>query len=345
LSNSELSGWRLPDRLQSWYRVCGSRDLAPGGVLRWDLPGRSFVLFRGRGDGQVHALAAHCAHMGTHLAHGKVLEDSLRCPLHHWEWSGDGACRKAPCAETAPGLRQRVFPVAERYGSVFLWNGPVPRYPPPELASAAEEEIRMLAGEPVRLRCPWPAVASNGFDMQHLQSVHGRALREGPTLERLDSYRLRMRSVLTVTGRALEDRAIRWISRDRVHLTVTCFGGTVIAVESDLGRTRSALLLCLRPVPEGVEIVPVFGVHRSSLQAWDALRVHLARRLYTGFIRKDVAFMDDMRFHPSAGGPFDPVLSEFLEFLRQLPEDGDARAALADPASEGKPITSDRSRR
>lgn len=333
MSNTAPFGWPLADRLQSWYRVCGSRDLPAGKVLRWDLPGRSFVLFRGRGDGQAHALAAHCAHMGTHLAHGEVTGDSLRCPLHHWEWGGDGACRKAPCAETPPGLRQRVFPVAERYGSVFVFNGPVPRYPPPELASASPGEIRMLAGDPVRLRCPWPAVASNGFDMQHLESVHGRALREGPVLERLDSYRLRMRSVLSVTGRALEDRVIRWISGDRVRLTVTCFGGTVIAVESDLGRTRSALFLCLRPVPEGVEIVPVFGAHRSGLAAWDALRVHLARRLYTGFIRKDVAFMDDMRFHPSAGGPFDPVLAEFLEFLRQLPGDGDAQEAPADPAS------------
>lgn len=332
MSNPATPGWSLPDRLQSWYRVCGSRDLPPGRVLRWDLPGRSFVLFRGREDGQAHALAAHCAHMGTHLGHGTVVGDSLRCPLHHWEWGGDGACR------TAAGIRQRVFPVAEQYGSIFLFNGPVPRYPAPELASAAEEEIRMLAGEPVRLRCPWPAVASNGFDMQHLENVHGRALREGPELERLDGYRLRMRSVLSVTGRALEDRAIRWISGDRVRLTVTCFGGTVIAVESDLGRTRSALLLCLRPIPEGVEIVPVFGAHRSGLAAWDALRVHLARRLYTGFIRKDVAFMDDMRFHPSTGGPFDPVLSEFLDFLRQLPEDGDAQdEAVVMPRRQTQP--------
>ncbi|HKV10509.1 MAG TPA: Rieske 2Fe-2S domain-containing protein [Thermoanaerobaculia bacterium] len=334
MSNTATSGWRLPDRLQSWYRVCGSRDLPPGGVLRWDLPGRSFVLFRGREDGQAHALAAHCAHMGTHLSHGAVVGDSLRCPLHHWAWDGNGACR------TAPGLRQRVFPVAERYGSVFLFNGPVPRYPAPELSSAAEEKIRMLAGAPVRLRCPWPAVASNGFDTQHLESVHGRALREGPVLERLDPYRLRMHSVLSVTGQALEDRAIRWISGDRVRLTVTCFGGTVIAVESDLGRTRSALFLCLRPVSEGVEIVPVFGIHRSGLAAWDALRVHLARRLYTGFIRKDVAFMDDMRFHPSAGGPFDSVLSEFLDFLRQLPEDGDAQEiseAVVTPRRQTQP--------
>jgi hypothetical protein len=162
--------------------------------------------------------------------------------------------------------------------------------------------------------------------MQHLTSVHGRALRREPEIEHLDSYRLRMRSSLRVTGLSLEDRAIRWLSGDDVRLTATCFGGTIVAVESDLGRTRSLLFLCLRPVPEGVEVVPVFGVHRSVLPAWDALRVRLARLLFTAFIRRDV-FMDDMQFQPGAGGPPDRVFSEFLEYLQQLPEDADEPAA------------------
>jgi aminopyrrolnitrin oxygenase len=316
--------WRIPDRLQSWYRVCGSRDLPAGKVLRWDLPGRSFAVYRGREDGQVHALTAHCAHMGTHLAHGEVVGDDLRCPLHHWDWGGDGACRRIPGIEGTPrSLRQRVYPVAERYGSVFLFNGPVPRYPAPEWSTAGEGDVRTLAGSPVRLRCPWMAIAANGFDIQHLRTVHGRDLRTEPALERLDPYRLRMRYVSRVTGRTLEDRAIQWLSRDHIKITVTCFGGTVITVESDLGRTRSALMLCLRPVDDGVEIVPVFGAHQGRFGLIDAARVHLARWLYSGFIKKDVAFMDDMRFHPSAGGPFDETLNEFLEYLCQLPEDVD----------------------
>ena len=142
---------------------------------------------------------------------------------------------------------------------------------------------------------------------------------------------------LQFTGRSLEDRAIRWLSNDDVRLAVTCFGGTIVAVESELGRTRSVLLLCLRPVPEGVEIVPVFGVHRSGFKVWDSLRVHLARRLFTAFIRKDVAFMDDMRFHPSAGGPRDPVLGEFLEYLRQLPADAD-ESSLPEPKLQSSPM-------
>lgn len=322
MSGETATDWHLPERLQAWYRVCSARDLPPGKVLRWDLPGRSFVLWRGRQDGEVHAAAAHCAHMGTHLGFGEVVGDALRCPLHHWEWGGDGACRNVPGAEPA-SARQRMFPVAEVQGSVFLYNGAVPRYAPPEIGTAGgTAPARTLAGAPVRLRCPWAAVACNGFDMQHMRTVHGRALRTAPVLERLDPYRLRMRLEARVTGRSLEDRVIQWISRDHVRLTITCSGGTAVAVESDLGRTRSALLLCLKPVSDGeadgVEITPIFAVFPGPFAD---LRVHAARRLYSGFIRKDVAFMDDMRFHPSAAGPADPVLHTFLEFLRELPAD------------------------
>jgi nitrite reductase/ring-hydroxylating ferredoxin subunit len=330
LNDSSQTEWRSPERLQAWYRVCASRDLPPGRVVRWDLPGRSFAVYRGAEDGEVHALEAHCAHMGTHLAHGQVVGDSLRCPLHHWEWKGDGGCGRVPGSDATPrSLRQRVYPVTERHGSVFLFNGPVPRYPAPGWSAAEDSELRTLAGEPVVLRCPWPAVAANGFDIQHLRTVHGRELRTPPILERLDPYRLRMTYVSRVTGRSLEDRVIQRLANDRIGITVTAFGGTVIAVESDLGRVRSAFLLCLRPVAEGVEIVPVFGVHRGRLGWLDGARVHLARWLYSGFVRKDVAFMDGMRFHPGAGGPFDPVLDEFLEYLRQLPEDAPEESGIA----------------
>jgi nitrite reductase/ring-hydroxylating ferredoxin subunit len=333
LSSETATDWHLPERLQAWYRVCSARDLPAGRVLRWDLPGRSFVLWRGREDGEVHAAAAHCAHMGTHLGFGEVAGDALRCPLHHWEWGGDGACRNIPGAEPAT-VRQQVFPVAEVQGSVFLFNGAVPRYAPPEIGTAGgPAPARTLAGSPVRLRCPWAAVACNGFDMQHMRTVHGRALRGAPALERLDAYRLRMRLEARVTGRSLEDRVIQWISRDHVRLTVTCSGGTAVAVESDLGRTRSALLLCLRPLldgdRDGVEITPIFAVFPGPFAD---LRVHAARLLYSGFIRKDVAFMDDMRFHPSAAGPADAVLHTFLEYLRELP--AEASEAVAAPRLE-----------
>jgi aminopyrrolnitrin oxygenase len=342
LSDNHSTPWRLPDRLQAWYRVCGSRELAPGQVRRWELPGRSFVVWRGRQDGRVHAAAAHCAHMGTHLGFGAVAGDALRCPLHHWEWGGDGACRAIPGASPA-SLRQRVFPAAETQGSIFLFNGPVPRYPPPEIGAGdgMGDGFVTLAGAPVRLRCSWAAVACNGFDMQHMQTVHGRALRAAPDLTRLDPWRLRMRLESRVTGRSFEDRAVQWLARDHVRLTVTCSGGPVVAVESDLGRVRSGLLLCLRPLHgadggDEVEVTPVFAVPRGPLAG---LRVHAARALFSGFIRKDVAFMDDMRFRPGAGGPPDPVLTTFLELLRELPADEEPVERVDHPAAGVPPLS------
>lgn len=325
---------RFPDRLQAWYRVCGSGDLARGKVLRWDLPGRSFAVWRGRETGRVHAVAAHCAHMGTHLAFGDVVGDALRCPLHHWAWGGDGACQAIPGGSPAD-VRQRAFPVAEVQGSVFLFNGPVPRYPPPELDPGSVT----LAGAPVLLRCSWVAVACNGFDMQHMETVHGRALRGEPALQRLDPWRLCMRLESRVTGRGIEDRAVQWLARDHVRLSVTCWGGAVVAVESDLGRVRSGLLLCLRPVVDGgdgVEVTPVFAVPPGRLAD---LRVRAARALFSGFIRKDVAFMDDMRFQPSGLGPPAHVLQTFLEFLRELPADEDAGEPADHPAASLPPLT------
>ena len=317
--------WDLEGCPRSWYRVCGSRELRPGAVRRWDLLGRSLVVWRGRQSGEVHALAAHCTHMGTHLAFGEVVGDTLRCPLHHWQWGGDGACRAIPGAPPA-AVRQRAFPVVETQGSIYVFHGPVAHTSPPGLGGGDGTAFVTLAGSPVSLACPWYAVASNGFDMQHMRTVHGRALRHEPRIERLDRWRLTMRLETRVTGRTFEDRVIRWLSRDHVRLTVTCFGGTVVAVESRLGRIRTGLLLCLHPTPTGVDVTPVYAIPRSR---WAGPGLRIARALYSGFIRKDVAFMDDMRFRRSRSGPADPVLETFLDYLQELPLDSelDERAA------------------
>lgn len=311
--------WSLPDRLRAWYRVCRSSDLPAGAVIGWDLPGRSFVLFRGKTDTTVHALGAHCAHMGTHLGQGKVIGDRLRCPLHHWEWDGAGRCREGGCEPEE--VLQETYPVVERYGTVFLFNGARPSHPPPVLSGFPEERSLAISGPPVRLGCPWYAVAANAFDIQHLQAVHGRAPRQEPVLSRPDPYHLKLRCASRVTGESPVDRIIRWLSGDCVRVEITCFGGSIIAVESDLGRIRSAVMLCLRPLPGGVEIVPIFGLLKGRIPILDALRIRSARWLYSSYMRKDVAFMVGMRFHPSSGGPPDEVLSGFLEFLGSLPAD------------------------
>src|SRR5262249_26399157 len=107
------AGFRAPACVQSWYLACRSAELRPGKVLSCDLAGTLVVVFRGR-SGAIHALSAHCAHMGTHLGKAEVVGDCLRCPLHFWEYDGEGRCRRIPGREAIPaGARQRAYPVEE----------------------------------------------------------------------------------------------------------------------------------------------------------------------------------------------------------------------------------------
>jgi phenylpropionate dioxygenase-like ring-hydroxylating dioxygenase large terminal subunit len=308
-----------PSQVQTWFLLCRSAELRPGAVLSRDFLGRPIVLFRGK-SGAACALSAHCSHMGTHLGRGIVVGDHLRCPLHHWEYDGQGVCRRIPATDRIPERAcQASFPVAERYGGIFVFNGPEALFPAPSFSTVPEGEIRTGHGRRVRIPCPWYAVPANAFDMQHLQTVHLRALRDTPRVERVDRHRICLHYVSRVTGHSLTDRTMRRLSRDRISVRITCYGGSVLTVESDLGRAKSALLLGFMPVDGGTQITPVVGVRKTGTGLVDHLRVRMALWLYFGFLRRDVAIMDGMRFRPRLVLPPDEALRQYLEFLADLP--------------------------
>ena len=76
-----------PRLVPGWYIVCASRELPRGAIRRFELGDQAIVVFRG--DRGVQALPAHCLHQGVDLAHGEVVGDCLRCPLHHWMYAED----------------------------------------------------------------------------------------------------------------------------------------------------------------------------------------------------------------------------------------------------------------
>ncbi|ATB48172.1 Rieske 2Fe-2S domain-containing protein [Corallococcus macrosporus] len=294
-------------RLRAWHVVGPSRALRPGQVLHWSTGARELVLFRGRSGG-VHALAAHCPHMGAHLGGGTVVGDSLQCPLHHWRFDGRGAC---------PGkTAQRAFPVVERYGAILVFNGPVVLFPPPEVGTG---DMRWGTSAPFTVQCDWLPVVANAFDLEHLRTVHHRELRDAPVVERPDPFTLRVRYTSRVTGRGLSDRVMKSLSGNHIGVTLTLHGGTLLSVESDLGRTRSALLAGLHPTRDGVSVRLAYAARRSRLPGVDWLALQVSRWLFTSFLRRDLSVLDGMRFN-MAGAAEDPVLRQVLDFTASLPE-------------------------
>src|SRR5262249_24437938 len=121
---------RFPIYPASWYLFGESRELA-GQPLTKRVLGRDLVAFR-TSRGSVSVLDAHCSHLGADLGCGRVVGDAIQCPFHNWQYAADGQCIAIPGARRTPSFaRQHRYPVEERHGYVFFFNGTAALFPLP----------------------------------------------------------------------------------------------------------------------------------------------------------------------------------------------------------------------
>src|SRR5947207_467897 len=112
----QLSAVDIPS---GWYYACSSRDLrrGPVGLERGK---RKYVAFLDAA-GRAVILSARCSHMGANLANGEVAQGRIVCPLHAWEYGGDGKCVHIPATDEIPRFaRQMAYPTVEIGGHVVF---------------------------------------------------------------------------------------------------------------------------------------------------------------------------------------------------------------------------------
>ena len=163
---------------QSWYPLLRSRRLVTGRVRPAELAGRRLAAYRDHG-GVPHVLDARCPHLGADLSQGCVEGDGLRCAFHGWCFGPDGRCRNAPRHAMLPDRRARSYPVLERWGFIWVFNGPEPLFPLPE-SPAGETWTLPLPSQ--RIRCHPHLVLGNGLDIAHYERLHGMRFSEPPPL-------------------------------------------------------------------------------------------------------------------------------------------------------------------
>ena len=105
-----------------WYAVAFSSELGDGLVPRTVL-GDDVVFYR-TATGQPVALRDRCPHRLLPLSKGKRCGDHVQCGYHGLTFDTTGACVRVPGQERIPPTAKvRSWPLAERYGLVFLWAG------------------------------------------------------------------------------------------------------------------------------------------------------------------------------------------------------------------------------
>ena len=251
--------------------------------------------------------------MGCHLANGAVVGDRLRCGLHHRTIGADGSFGGSDA------LRQPVVPVAEYLGGLWAWIGPgAPLHALDDLALGSFAHCS--AGEH-HFPLPWQALVANGFDVEHLASVHERRLQGTPALERQGEHAIDLTYRTHPTGRGLADRLTRALAPQGVAGEITSLGGSMMLVRGALGKRRSFILMSFVPSAQGeTTIRAIVGVERPD-NAWGRIQAQVASALFKAFLHKDLHVLDRLQWHEpehetSLG---DRYTRRLCDWFRELP--------------------------
>ncbi|HVI87295.1 MAG TPA: Rieske (2Fe-2S) protein [Dongiaceae bacterium] len=307
----------------SWYLAMPTADLRRGQVKPVSIGDHELVLFRDRA-GEAHALRAHCIHMGCHLKHGTVIEDRLRCPLHYRQFDGAGRCRTAPGSQPGAAPSQPTYPSLEQFGGLFVFLGTGSAFPFPQPHDRPSGSHMTLVTRSFEIPLPWYALVANGCDLDHLQTVHLRRLKEQPIVGEISPHEFQVRYRTRIIGNGLADRVMRWLSGDDIRATITCFGGSLMLVESKIKARQTFLLLSMKPQKAGTCVQFVVGQARGRWRVLDLLSIRITAWLFLSFLRRDIGILDQQKLHRpdhllTDGDRYVAKLFDYFESLDKAP--------------------------
>lgn len=194
---------------RSWFPVARIADLDT--PQRATLLGEKLVVYRD-GSGTVAVQSRRCPHRGGDLSMGEVLDSSIACPYHGWEFdSGSGGCSRIPSlpdqSKIPPRAAVTTYPAVLRYGHVWtvLQDPITDMYDLPEWQDV---ELEWLAAEPLDSPVGVGVSVENFRDVAHFPFVHKVSM--GPTPEVVEPLNVRREGLHTWMDRELDAGSGEW---------------------------------------------------------------------------------------------------------------------------------------
>jgi len=160
-----------------WYAVEFSKNVRDGQAIEVEFQGTSVAVFRGE-DGALGAIENRCAHRQVKLSDGEVHGCQLMCRYHGWTYDADGCLTGIAHdvdSTTFPKVRLRRYPVAEKYGLIFVFFGDpalLPERPLPRVEVLEGSEPWFVVPIDFTMACHPTAYVNNVMDSTHVASLH-----------------------------------------------------------------------------------------------------------------------------------------------------------------------------
>lgn len=157
-----------------WYVAAASHEVTRT-PARLQVLGEKIVVYRTEA-GEPVALEDACPHRKLPLSMGRLKGDNVECGYHGMVFDRKGACIWAPGQARAPsGAQVKSYPVAERYGLVWMWMGE-PSQADVNAIFAIEHyddpAWGVSRGEPIDIACNYLLITDNLLDPSHVAWVH-----------------------------------------------------------------------------------------------------------------------------------------------------------------------------
>lgn len=296
---------------QSWYPICLSSAATADFVRGFDFLDGRVIVFRDR-DGRARVLSAYCPHLGADLSLGDMVDGTVRCIFHHWRYGADGRCVGMPSDDPIPPTaRLFEFPVQERYGIVWAYNGLEPHYELPGFDYPDEDlvfKIRVF-GEYLPVD-PW-ILCANTPDMQHIRYLHGVQINGDNPHDAVvwtDHSLMYEFSGTHVTGEPVHHRV--GIFGTSLYFQQTVFAGRWFGFLAPFGLVRPGkslvyFVVCTRRDSGSPEEVDRFLEQITELE--------------TRVVLDDLANMQTIHFRAGMLTRADLTLARFFDYLRKYP--------------------------
>lgn len=324
------SASEFPAFPKSWSWFARSRDLKPNRPLGRDIFGRRLVSYRTL-RGLPVVLDARCSHMGADLSLGRVRDGQLQCPFHHWSFDADGECTHIPVTTAIPSwARQFRFPVIERHGHVFIFNGQEPTFVLPFFAGCDPEDFTPAPPFVTTLNCPWYLVGANAFDLQHFKAAHDRRMVGEPQIDCPAPFARRASAVFDVCSSSLQDRVTRLFAGPQVKMSITDWCGSLLFATAQFRKTTSYGMVATESLSDGrvrVRVIVFVPKSRSIVgrATLDPLHALVRRMFIKAFLSEDARRLNGTPYQTRGLIAEDRYLAEYFAWL--------ARAARGIPTS------------